>query len=134
MRIILQDREVAILELSGYECHIISTALRRASLSYCNEGDDDFPRRFGWPNAGEFPTRQELRLLATRLSRWNDEDTLHTQGFNRREWAIVIRSLSELANGILIPEWEFHTLTGAHRQEVRNLLHAVHRVIVGPEH
>src|SRR5687768_13653266 len=132
MRTVLRDREAVILELSAYECHAIRCALGRASLLPLGEGDDDFPRRFGWPDAGEVPTRQELRRIKDRLPAWHDDATLYTEGFTRRELTIVVRSLSELANGVEIADWEFHTLTGAERQDVRDLLHALHRVRVGP--
>lgn len=66
------------------------------------------------------------------LPPWRDLDELHTEGFTRRELIIVVRNLSELANGVLIPEWEFSTLTGVEREEVRTLLHLIHRMVVGP--
>ena len=132
MRTVLGDREAVILELSAFECHVIACALRHAASLPLGAGDDEFPRRFGWPSPGEVPTRQELRTIEHRLPGWRDEDRLHAEGFTRRELIIVVRSLSELANGVQIPEWGFHTLTGAERQDVRDLLHAVHRVLVGP--
>lgn len=132
MRTVLRDHEAIILEVSAYECHIIACALRHAIVLPLGEGEVDFPHRFGWPYTGDIPTRQELRVLEHRLPEWHDDETLYTEGFTRRELTIVVRSLSELANGIQIPEWEFHTLTGAERQNARDLLHALHRVLVGP--
>lgn len=130
MRKVLLDREAVILELSAYECHIVACALRRSTSLRLGEGDDDFPRRFGWPNAGELPTRQELLSIEHRLPEWHDDETLYTEGFTRSELMVIVRSLSELANGVQIPEWEFHTLTGADRQDVRELLHTLHRILV----
>jgi hypothetical protein len=124
MRTVLRDREAVILELSAYEMPRHRLRLGPATLLPLGEGDNAFPRRFGWPNAGEVPTRQELRSIEHRLPKWHDDETVYTEGFSRRELTIVVRSLSELANGVQIPEWEFHTLTGAERQDVRDLLHA----------
>jgi hypothetical protein len=132
MRMIFRSHEALILELSAYECRIIGRALKDVTMLAWGEGDDQFPREFGWPNGGEAPTRHEVRAIAYRLPGWHDADdgTLYTQGFTRRELEIVIRSLSELANGVSIPEWEFHTLTGVERRDVRDLLHALHRLLV----
>jgi hypothetical protein len=48
----------------------------------------------------------------------------------REELAIIVRSLGELANGLSIPEWEFPTLVGNTRAEVRELLASLHRLLV----
>lgn len=133
MRTILRDSEVLILELSAYECHMVSSAVIRAALAPRGAADDGFRLHFGWPGKGEPPTRLELRVIHDRLPVWNDDDTLYSQGFTHREMEIVVRCLSELANGLQILDWEFQTLTGAYRSDFRELLHAVHRVLVGPK-
>lgn len=49
----------------------------------------------------------------------------------KRELIIAVRALSELANGISPPEWEFPTIVGASRSEVRQLLIELHQLLVG---
>ena len=49
----------------------------------------------------------------------------------KRELIIAVRALSELANGISPPEWEFPIIVGANRSEVRQLLVELHQLLVG---
>ena len=49
----------------------------------------------------------------------------------KRELIIAVRALSELANGIRPPEWEFPIIVGADRSEVRQLLVELHQLLVG---
>ncbi len=49
----------------------------------------------------------------------------------KRELIIAVRALSELANGISPPEWEFPIIVGAERREVRQLLVELHQLLVG---
>jgi hypothetical protein len=66
-----------------------------------------------------------LMIEAVQLHRHNA-----TLSLGRGEAAILVKLLGEMANGICIPEWEFRTLVGVSRRDVRDLLESIHLVLV----
>ncbi len=48
----------------------------------------------------------------------------------RADGKLLVKSLSDLANGTDIYDWEFHMVTQVHRDEARALLEQLHRFIV----
>jgi hypothetical protein len=96
-------------------------------MLHLGETDDMFVVRFGWPYSGPFPTRGEVEELRKRIMSLSVGTRIE---LSRRELMLLVRSLSELANGAQIQEWEFHTLIGVERDRVRDLLDVLHRHLV----
>jgi hypothetical protein len=139
MRVMVRSGDSVTVELGNYECDMIAAALEQAVLrgggaGGGGEGDEAFARRFGWPYPGAAPTREELRAIRRRVPTWlgdDDPEALYSEPFTRRELLILLRSLSEMADGVDIPDWQFEAHTGVGRFEVRELVEEVRRILTG---
>ena len=63
--------------------------------------------------------RRSCRQLVSNTSKVFSGDTMHQSLLSEREWDIVVKSLRAAADGPFFPDWEFETLVGASREEVR---------------
>src|ERR1051326_3769678 len=84
---------------------------------------DHFAAHFqGWIDA-------EQGLLKALRDRFPKDSAL-TIELTRAELRLVVKSLADLTDGFSLPEWEFATITGFSRDQMRMLLHALHRLAV----
>lgn len=59
-----------------------------------------------------------------------EHDSMIRVSWDGRELKTIVRCIDELANGTWISDWEFQTLTGFARDDMRRLLHLLHRPLV----
>jgi hypothetical protein len=133
-----------LLRFSAEEVSMLCAALGHVANGLASPGDDYFVARLG-------VLPQELLSLRARLcgNPAPREPAIHNGGPTEASFTVdsekggtamvetssfnlhaMVRALNELVYGVSIPEWEFATIIGFERGELRELLDGLHRLLV----
>lgn len=134
MQFVQKNSDIFTIRLSESELYMLNSSLGQVTSGNAMPRPDEFEGRIG-------TTREVLKALRHRIQeveRAVDIDIDNNRQspktgvleLSNQDLLMIVRSLNELANGVKIPEWEFHILVGFYRDEVRSLLHDLHRLLV----
>jgi hypothetical protein len=130
MQFIEKTLDGFVTEVSQTETSVLISSLGQVCGGMASLNPEEYVHRIGVQKS-EIKTVR-AKLIATRdvAADSNNEAGIIVLRLSQLETTILVRTMDELANGVAILDWEFQTLVGFKRQEVRNVLHDFHRLLV----